>query len=211
MINIAIADDHQLVINGVKDMLSTYPEISIQSTYLDGEALLAGLKVQLPDVLLLDISMPGIGGEEVAAIISKQYPEVKILTLTNFDNTLYASNMLHNGALGYLLKNTDKETLIEAIETVYAGKEFISQELRDRITEFQKKLNRKTSSKHALTPRETNILRLLAKGYSNQQIAEELHLSKRTVENYRLNLSIKLEVKNTAGLVKYAIELGLNN
>ncbi len=210
MINVAIADDHPMVINGVKDMLSTYPAIHIQATYLNGTSLLDGLRQQQPDVLLLDIHMPDIRGEEITLRLSKDYPGIKILALTNFDNTLYASNMLQNGALGYLLKNTDKETLIDAIETVYAGKKYLSGDMENRITDFKKKINRKTSAKYSLTPRETEILKLLAKGYSNQQIAEELFLSKRTVENYRLNLSIKLEAKNTAGLVKYAIELGLN-
>ncbi len=210
MIHVAIADDHQLVINGVKDMLSNCTTMQLQATYLNGSALLAGLKQQQPDVLLLDIHMPDIRGEEIVLILQRDYPDIKILALTNFDNTLYANNMLQNGALGYLLKNTDKETLVAAIETVYEGKRYLSGEMENRITDFKKKINRKTAAKYSLTPREKEILRLLAKGFSNQQIAEELFLSKRTVENYRLNLSLKLEAKNTAGLVKYAIELGLD-
>lgn len=210
MINVAIADDHPLVINGVKDMLSSCPFIGIKDAYLDGTSLLAGLRKTKPDVLLLDINMPDIRGEEIILILRKEFPDLKVLTLTNFDNTLYASNMIKNGALGYLLKNTDRETLIRAIETVASGTQFLTDDMRQRIQDFQKTINRKTSARYSLTPRETEILRLLAKGYSNQQIADELFLSKRTVENYRLNLSLKLEAKNTAGLVKYAIELGLD-
>lgn len=210
MICVAIADDHPLVINGVKDMLSSCSFIKVQDAYLNGATLLEGLRINLPDVLLLDINMPDIRGEEIILTLRKAFPELKVLTLTNFDNTLYASNMIKNGALGYLLKNTDRETLIRAIETVSAGQQFLTDDMRQRITDFQKTINRKTSARYSLTPRETEILRLLACGYSNQQIADELFLSKRTVENYRLNLSLKLEAKNTAGLVKYAIELGLD-
>lgn len=210
MINIAIVDDHPLVSKGIKDMLSPYPSIQIQATYLSGAALLSGIRIQQPDVLLLDIQLSDMRGEEIALILKKEFPDLKILALTNFNNTLYASNMLKNGALGYLLKNTDEETLVTAIETVYKGEPFLSGEMKVRVEDFRKKIYRKTSAKASLTIRETEILNLLAKGYSNQQIADELFLSKRTVENYRLNLTMKLDVKNTAGLVQCAIELGLH-
>lgn len=210
MINISIADDHPLVSKGIKDMLSPYPGIQIKDTYLSGAALLSGIRQQLPDVLLLDIQLSDMRGEEITLILKKEFPGLKILALTNFNNTLYASNMLNNGASGYLLKNTDEETLVSAIETVYRGETYLSPEMKVRVEDFRKKIYRKTSAKASLTIRETEILSLLAKGYSNQQIADELFLSKRTVENYRLNLTMKLDAKNTAGLVKYAIELGLD-
>lgn len=209
MIKVAITDDHPLVINGVKDMLSICTHICISGEYLSGKSLLAGIVDQLPDVLLLDINLPDIRGEELALIINKKHPSVKILVLTNFDNTLYAGNMIQNGSSGYLLKNTDRATLITAIETVYAGDTYFSGDMKERVASFNKKMGKKSNVKASLTPREIEILKLLTKGYSNQQIAAELFLSKRTVENYRLNLSIKLDAKNTAGLVKYAIELGL--
>jgi len=211
MITIAIVDDHPLVSKGIKDMLSPYSFIQITDTYLNGASLLAGIRVRQPDVLLLDVQLSDMRGEEITLMLKKQFPELKILALTNFNNTLYASNMLKNGALGYLLKNTDEETLVNAIETVYKGEIYLSGEMKTRVEDFRKKLYRKTSSKTSLTIRETEILSLLARGYSNQQIAEELFLSKRTVENYRLNLTMKLDVKNTAGLVKFAIDLGLDN
>jgi len=208
-IRIAIADDHPMVINGLKDMLSNCSHILLTATYPDGEALLAGLKAAQPDVLLLDIQLPDRNGDELAPVILKMYPALRILTLTNFDNTLYVSNMLKSGVLGYLLKNTDQETLIEAIETVYRGDVFLKPAMKDKLEQFRQQIKRKTSSRFALTPREKDILRLIVDEYSNQEIAEKLFLSLRTVENYRLNLSLKLEVKNTAGLVRKAIELGL--
>jgi DNA-binding NarL/FixJ family response regulator len=210
MINLAIVDDHPLVSKGIKDMLSPYPFIQVTDTYLNGASLLTGIMTKQPDVLLLDVQLSDMRGEEITLILRKQFAELKILALTNFNNTLYASNMLKNGALGYLLKNTDEETLVNAIETVYKGEVYLSPEMKIRVEDFRKKQFRTTSAKASLTIRETEILSLLAKGYSNQQIADELFLSKRTVENYRLNLTMKLDAKNTAGLVKYAIELGLD-
>jgi DNA-binding NarL/FixJ family response regulator len=209
MINLAIVDDHPLVSKGIKDMLSPYPFIQVTDTYLNGASLLTGIMTKQPDVLLLDVQLSDMRGEEITLILRKQFAELKILALTNFNNTLYASNMLKNGAHGYLLKNTDEETLVNAIETVYKGEIYLSQEMKIRVEDFRKKQYRTTSAKASLTIRETEILSLLVKGYSNQQIADELFLSKRTVENYRLNLTMKLDAKNTAGLVKYAIELGL--
>lgn len=210
MITVFITDDHPLVSKGIRDMLSPYPSIRITGTFLNGAELLAGIKVQQPDVLLLDIQLPDMRGEEITLMLRKNFPDVKVLALTNFNNTLYASNMLKSGAFGYLLKNTDEETLVDAIETVYHGETYLSPDMKIRVEDFRKKIQRKTSSKASLTIREIEILTLLTRGFSNQQIADELFLSKRTVENYRLNLTLKLEVKNTAGLVKYAIELGLD-
>jgi DNA-binding NarL/FixJ family response regulator len=209
MIKVAIADDHPLIINGVIDMLSANDNIQVQATYLDGAAAIEGIRKEQPDVLILDIQMPGIRGEEVTLVLRKEFPELKILALTNFDNTLYASNMIQNGAMGYLLKNTSRETLIKAVEAVHSGEKFLSEEMHVRIDDLQRKIKTKSAVKNSLTPRETDILRLLAAGKNNQQIAEELFLSKRTVENYRLNLTIKLDVKNTAALIKYAIEMGI--
>lgn len=210
MITVSIVDDHPLVSKGIKDMLSPYPSIQIMETYLSGAELLADIRARQPDVLLLDVQLSDMRGEEIALILNKELPNVKVLALTNFNNTLYASNMLKNGASGYLLKNTDEETLVDAIETVYRGGIYLSSDIKARVEDFRKKIKRKTSSKVSLTIREIEILNLLTKGYSNQQIANELFLSKRTVENYRLNLTMKLDVKSTAGLVKYALELGLD-
>ncbi len=208
-IRIAIADDHPMVINGIKDMLSNCRHIELTDTYEDGLQLLAGLKKELPDVLLLDIQMPGQRGDELASILMKQYKGLKVLALTNFDNMLYVNNMLNNGVLGYLLKNTDQQTLIDAIETVYKNQTFLKPAMKEQIEQFRQQISRKTSSKFALTPREKEILQLIVDEYSSQEIADKLFLSLRTIENYRLNLTLKLEVKNTAGLVRRVMELGL--
>jgi len=209
MIKIAIVDDHPLVINGISGMLIPEEGITISATYLNGKTLFEGLKKEQPDVLLLDIQLPGMGGDEIAAEIKKTYPAINILVLTNFDNSLYVNSLLQNGALGYLLKNTDKDTLVSAIKAVAQGQTFIEEKMGEKAEAFKKQLNRKTASKYALTPREKDILKLITQGHSNRDIAKNLFLSTRTVENYRFNLSIKLEAKNTAELIRKAIDLGI--
>ncbi len=209
MIKIAIADDHPTVLNGIKYMLLDMPDIEIGATYLNGKELLKGLREQQPDVLILDIQMPGQTGDELALIIHKEYPGIAILAFTNFDNTLYVNNMLRNGVRGYLLKNTEKDVLVEAIKTVYHGGTFLLPEMKEQVDQYRGQVKRKMPSKLALTPREKDILRLIAQGQTNQEIADALYLSQRTVENYRFNLCLKLQVNNIAGLVRKAFELGL--
>lgn len=208
MIKIAIVDDHPVVMTGVRAMLYGCEHISITSTYKDGESLLEGLQQNMPDVLILDIQMPGLHGDELTVYLKKRYPSLPILVLTNFDNTIYVNNMLNNGASGYLLKNVDSATLIKAIESVHEGSIFLLPEMQEQLEHFRKKVKSRTPSKHVITPRERDILEFIVKGFSNKEIAAKLYLSLRTVENYRFNLSLKLEARNTAELVSKAIELG---
>src|SRR5690606_24773946 len=208
-IRIAIADDHPVVLNGIKDMLQHYPHIRLTHTYTDGDELLEGLKSDCPDVLLLDIQMPGKSGDELVPILSKTYPHLRILILSNINQMIYIHNMLTSGAAGYLSKSTDQKSIVEAIETVAQGKCYLKPDVEKKLEEFRKQIKWKTSTKYGLTPREKDILRLMLKEYTNPEIAKELCISLRTVENYRFNLATKLEVKNTIGLVKKVIELGL--
>jgi len=208
-IQIAIADDHQMVINGIRTMLADYPRISITDTYLDGEALMRGLEARTPNVLLLDIQLPGRTGDKLAPAILKKYPSVRILTLTNFDSAFYARNMLYHGALGYLLKSTDRETLIAAIESVYEGREFLEPSMKQQIEEKSLKTNRAHVRFPVLSAREKEIIQLIADGYTTQKIIETLHLSANTVDNYRSSLLLKFGVTNTASLIKKAVQLGM--
>lgn len=206
-IRIAITDDHPMVIDGLKTMLSKYGHIEIISTYLNGEQLLRGLERQIFDVLLLDIQLPGKTGEELAPAILKKYPDLKILVLTNFDSKLYLNNMLRNGVRGYLLKTTDKETLTQAIDAVYKGEQFIDPELRDSIPQLS--LKKKGSyMKVTLTTREEEILRLIVGGCTTPEIAQKLFLSPNTIENHRSRIFIKMDVKNMAELTKKALRMG---
>jgi len=213
-INITIVDDHPMVISGLKNMLGPFEHIQVISSFPDGEALLEGLKIKQPDVLLLDILMPGMAGAEVAEIICRTYPDIKILAITSLNAPVHIKTMMRRGCKGYLLKNTDQEVLVKAIESVCRDEIFIEPELKELM--LQNMLNFKAKEAPApkgkmpaLTRREKEVLQLIVQEYSNQEISEKLFLSVRTIENHRFNLQQKLEVKNTVGLVKIAIQMGL--
>ncbi len=171
--------------------------------------MLKGLQLQLPDVLLLDIQLPDKTGDELATTILKKYPEQKILTLTNFNSMLYVHNMLRIGVKGYILKTTDPGTLIKAIEEVYKGEEFIDLAVKSKLGQYATKMKKEANLRPTLTLREKEILKLTVNGDTLQEISEKLFIGLRTVEYYRSNLLLKLEVKNMAALIKKALEMGL--
>ncbi|MCW3487233.1 response regulator [Chitinophaga nivalis] len=208
-IKLAITDDHLLVISGLKAMLAPYPHISVVYESNMAATLLKALDAVHPDVLLLDIQMPEINGVELCKQVHKIHPQVKILAFTNFMESHYVKQMLRNGATGYLLKNTDQQTLIHAIEQVNAGEQFLDSTLKTALLHEMITGQKQTGYDIILTRREKEILQLIANEHSNQEIAEMLYISLRTVETHRLNLTQKLGVKNTAGLVKAAMRRGL--
>lgn len=208
-ISVAIADDHLMVIKGIQVMLNGIADIDVSDIYVDGNDLLRGLKMRQPDVLLLDIQMPGMTGVEVAPIIKEQYPDIKILILTNQDQTYHVQNMINNGVMGYLLKSTSQDVLVEAIHAVFAGNQFIDPALRKQLVEDMLIARKKEAATPALTEREHEVLQLIAENFTSQEIAEKLFLSKRTIDHHRMSLLFKLGAKNSSSLTKKAIDLGL--
>lgn len=208
-IKLGIADDHLLVINGIKSMLEKAQHIEILFAEHNGDALLKALKTVTPDVILLDIQMPGASGIDLCKIVTKDYPETKVIALTNFEESHYVKQMMRNGAVGYLLKNTDQETLIKAIEAVNKGEQFIDKQIQNALLNEMISGKKRKIDEVFLTKRELEILELIAKENSNQEIADKLFISLRTVQTHRLNITQKLDAKNTAGLVKEAYKRGL--
>jgi len=209
MIKIAIADDHPIAVNGINMMLSGQADISIETCYATGQALLDGLAVQQPDVLLLDILLPDYNGNELAAIIAKQYPEVRIVVLTSLDAPAMVKSMLHHGCIAYLLKGTDQATLITAIQHAYRREEFLEPSLKEHLMQSMLKPQKSNSVPYTLTKREDEVLQLIVKGDTTQEIAKQLSISSRTAETHRLALLKKLYAKNSAELVGIALRLGL--
>lgn len=207
-IRVAITDDHPMVISGLRNMLQQYQDIEVTATYADGKELLNGLTGDVPDVLLLDICMPGQTGNDLVRIISKAYPALAILALTSIDASYHVKDMMDHGCMGYLLKKTDQETLVQAIRQVNIGKQYVDLSLREQLHEAMLS-RRKAGGLPSLTRREKEILQYVASGHSNQEIADKLFLSLRTVKNHRFNLLQKLDVKNSVELVKIALEAGL--
>lgn len=214
-ISIFITDDHPLAITGLYNMLLPYGNINVTGTFQTGQALLDALALSQPDILLLDILLPDLNGKELALMISKQYPGLKIIAITSLDAPTYVKAMMRHGCSGYLLKNTDQETLCEAIETVYRGQEYIEPTLKEQMMDnlFRYKKEHKNPQLKVNVPRLTNrekdVLDLIVKEYSNQEIADQLYLSIRTVERHRFNLMRKFDAKSPIGLLKTAIEMGL--
>jgi DNA-binding NarL/FixJ family response regulator len=205
MIKVAITDDQVIILNGMQKILSSDNGIELIAQYKNGDELLEGLGKEQPDVLLIDIQMPGRSGIELAGIISKKYPVVKMIALTNVDVIPQVKKMLSNGCMGYLLKDADADVIFEAINTVMSGEQYLHAPIKSAL--LQSLTGRK--SKQLLTRREKEILIHIVEGSSNKEIAAKLNLSVRTVENHRNHLLQKFDVKNTAGLVKIAIEQGL--
>lgn len=209
MINVYITDDHPSIIYGVENMLQGNTEVLIKKTFTTGTGLLAGLKEGLPDVLLLDIHLPDISGNQLARTISKKYPQVAILAFTNMNTEFHIRDMMSHGCLGFLLKTADTATLIRSIKEVYAGREFLEHALKAEMTYDMMQTKKRQLTLPALTKREQEILKMVCAGKTNQEIANQLYLSLRTVENHRFNLQQKLQVKNTAALVQTALQLNL--
>lgn len=208
MITIGVVDDHSLIINGLSHMLGDLPDYPILFTANNGKQLMAELECQLPDILLLDIELPDGNGIDLCAAILKQHPSLPIIALTNHDEVMYVKKMMRNGAKGYLLKGTDKHNLLKAIDTVYEGQQFLDRQIEQAILQ-QTISGKRTSVAIKLTKRETEILTLIANEYANQEIADKLFLSVRTVESHRHSLNQKLNIKTSAGLVKEAYLRGL--
>ena len=204
MIRIVLTDDHQMFRDGVKMLLDSNEDFEVIAEAENGEALLEHLKTKETDLVLLDINMPKMGGEETAERIKKEYPEVKILVLTMHDTADYIAKMLKLGADGYLLKTTSKDELFEGIKNVMAGENFYGKEVQQTFMSSFSSNN--VSSEIHLTTREKDILQLICEECNTNEIADKLFISPYTVETHRKNLLSKTGSKNVAGLVKFAIE-----
>jgi DNA-binding NarL/FixJ family response regulator len=199
MIKVAIVDDHPLLVEGLKNLIAASGVAIMTNSAANGHDCLRMLGFEQPDVLLLDINLPDYNGIDLCKEIHDRWPLLNIMALTSFGEFTSIRKMLENGAKGYLLKNAMPEEIIEGIETVARGETFLCHE----VDLF---LKRHTDRHIFLTPRETDLLRLIVKGYTNPEIAEQLFLGTETINSYRKNLLFKLNARNTAVLVKIAME-----
>ena len=210
-IRLLIADDHEIFRDGLVLMLSRQPNLVLEGQAEDGLELLNMVKARQPDIVLTDIKMPRMDGIEATRHIRMHYPLVNIIALSMFDEENLIVDMLEAGAKGYLLKNADKPEILEAIACVYQNKEFYCQHTSARLESMivKSKFNpgRKTEIPE-FTEREKDIVRLICLQFTAQEIADKLFLSKRTVEGYRTRILEKMSVKNTAGVVIYALKYG---
>jgi len=208
MIQTAITDDHTIVIEGIKTMLKSNKEIAISQSFTTIHETMECLSDSI-QVLLLDINLPDGNGILACKDLLKKFPKLKIIALTNFEDSSFIRQIMKNGANGYLLKNTGKAELVTAIKTVLEGDNYLPQSIRDIL--LNESIGKGNSSYFIpkLTSREKEILDLIIKEFTTDEIATALFLSAKTVETHRSNLIQKLGVKNTAGLVRVAFEKGL--
>lgn len=206
-IKILIADDHTILRDGIVSLLQTEPEFAVTGTAGNGYEVMELIQKNEYDVCLLDINMPGLDGIETAKLIKEKKPGIKIIMLTTYNDGEIISEMVNIGVAGYLLKNSDKGELIEAISKVMKGRHYFSEEVENII--FQGLTQHKSSDVVMLTERELEVMNLLAKEYTNDKIAAALHISYRTVETHRKNIMQKTKAHNLAGLLKYAYSKGL--
>lgn len=217
MTRIFLVDDHSIVRDGVRALLADEPGLQVVGEACHGQELLDRLPTTPTDVVLLDLNMPVLDGQATTRQLHAEYPDVKILVLSMLSHERYVEQLFEAGAHGYVLKDADKEEIVVAIRSVMAGRQFLCSALG--LAMLRKVMAKEpmasgdydTKKPSHLTRRETEILRLLSEGFTTSEMAEKLFTSKRTIETHRQNILEKTQTKNTASLIKLAMQQGLLN
>ncbi|EAQ24991.1 MULTISPECIES: response regulator transcription factor [unclassified Roseovarius] len=202
-IRIVIVDDHPMVAEGIQSILESYDDIEILASLCNGQAIIDRVEALDPDVILLDLNMPGLGGLTTAEIILEKRPDTRILILTMHDSPEYISSALSHGAAGYVLKDVPTDEIKRAIDAVMTGQRYLCTGAKGSLEPYE------NPEREQLTNREQTILLQLAQGKSNKDVAQALDISVRTVETHRKNIKRKLGIASTAGLTRYALEHGV--
>jgi two-component system nitrate/nitrite response regulator NarL len=206
-IKIFILDDHQMLIDGLKALLSNEAQFEILGTYTSAPKALEAIPEKMPHIILSDINMPEMDGIQFTREVKKNYPKINVLALSMHGEKSTISEILDAGASGYILKNTGREELINALQKIAEGGMFFSDEISaEMMKALSERGQKKEEEKIHLTEREKEIIQLIAKEYSNAQIGEKLFISERTVETHRKNIFRKANTKTVVGLIKFAIE-----
>ena len=211
-IKVFIVDDHDIIRDGIKALLMLANDIIVTGDAYDGNHLFENLKTNSPDVLLLDITMPGMSGIKIAQKLKIQYPKIKIIILTAEPSEKNIFDSIEAGVKGFLPKNAGKDKLIDAIRSVYEGEEYFDNSvsqivLKSYIQSSGYIKHEKKATK--LTERETDIVKLITKGLSHKEIAVKLFISKRTVDSHVANIMEKFQFRSKADIIKYAIKNGI--
>lgn len=208
-IRLILVDDHALLRAGMRALLDQIPGVSVIGEAGDGRAGMELIHTTQPDVVLLDIAMPGLNGLEALERIRKEDPAVKVVILSMHANEEYVLKAMRAGAAGYLLKNSKPAELEQALETVQAGETHLSPGVARHVAEYLQRAGNADDPLAQLTPRQREILQLIAEGQSTKEIADTLKISVKTVEMHRAQLMERLQIHDVAGLVRYAIRIGL--
>jgi two-component system response regulator NreC len=211
-IRILLADDHAVFRSGLKAMLEKENDLEVVGETGDGFETIRAVDADEPDVLLLDVSMPGLTGSKVAESVLQKRPHLAIVVLTMHEDEYYLQEFFRIGARGFVLKKSTGRELIQAIRAVYRGERYVDASLAGHVISsyFGSRTREKKAGRlDLLTPREREVCRLLAYGHTNAEIAERLSISERTVETHRSNIMAKLDLNTRADVVRFAIDNGL--
>ncbi|MXW04050.1 MAG: response regulator transcription factor [Gemmatimonadetes bacterium] len=208
MIRVIIADDHHLIRHGLRDLLSKEPDIQVVAEATDGRDVMDVVHRVRTDVIVMDVEMPGIGGIEATRRIRASFSEIQVVMMSMHSDPELIRKALDNGARGYVLKKSAGEELVKAIRTVCRGVTYQSRAMDHADDQYWENPQ---GTPPRLTPREHEVLRLIASGRSNRQIAETMRISAKTVQNHRINLMAKLNTHSLPDLIRSAIKLGLIN
>lgn len=210
-IRVLIVEDHAIVRQGIRLLLEGQPDMEVVGEAEEGGKALAAVAQKAPDVVIMDLAMPGINGLEATAEIKRHWPEVQVVALTVHDNDEYFFQMIMAGAAGYVLKGADPGELLEAIRTAYRGEVFLHPPLTTKLVRDylrRAKLGEVSDSYDALSEREKQVLRLIGEGQTTQEIAEVLGISASTVQTHRAHIMEKLNLRRRSELMKYAVRRG---
>ena len=206
MIKVLLADDHSIVRAGLRRIVEESDDIEVIAEASDGREAILAVRKNRPDVAVIDISMPVLDGLEVITQLKSEYPDVPILVLTMHEEHQYVIRAIETGAMGYITKQSAPEQLVRAIRKVYSGSLFLSDEAAEALALRVAKGNKTESPLDTLSTRELQVLRRLAMGNTNREIAEAYHISIKTVDTYRFRLLKKLNLRNNAELSRFAIQ-----
>lgn len=213
MIKLLVADDHTMFVDGIESILKAEEDLKVIGKCYDGPAVLAFVKENPTDIVLLDVNLPGMNGLEVCKTLAHDFPDVKVLAISMFNEESFVTEILNHGAKGYILKNTGRDELLKAIRTIFEGKSYFSKEVTETIMKGlmnqRKASTRNSSFIPKLSRREKEVLKLIAQEFTTQEIADNLFISLKTVESHRSSLLSKLNARNSAGLVRIAMENSL--
>lgn len=210
-LRVFLADDHMVVREGLKSLVNAQPDMHVVGEAEDGEAAWRGAQEHRPDVVVMDVSMPGLSGAQATERLRRECPEVRVLALTVYEDRSYLRQMLDAGAAGYVLKRAVTEELVRAIRAVAAGGSYIEPTLAAGLVSsyFNQDHAPGRAPSGDLSERESQVLRLIAWGYSNKEIGWKLNISAKTVDTYKLRLMEKLDLRSRTDIVRYALRQGL--